>query len=242
MITPFSNVQEQIDHFFSDTPHPYRVLDQKLAAEVKPDSTVLEIGCGRNAPCLRRLRGRAARLYGIDLVEFSVKFDDLILLNESVTDMRSIAENTIDLAFSRSVMEHVENPPGAYREIFRILKPGGKYIFLTPNRYDYASIAASLVPNRFHSKIVRHTEGRKEIDTFPTFYRSNSFSRIRKLSDDSGFEVLELARLGQYPSYLQFNRVLFWLGCLYEKALDRSKALDCLKGWIICVLKKPSPS
>jgi SAM-dependent methyltransferase len=240
LIGPFSNVQEQINHFFPSDTHPYRVLDRKIAAEVRRDSTVLEIGCGRTAPCLQKLRGRAGTLYGIDLVEFSVLDDDLILLNEDVTDMKSIAANAIDLSFSRSVMEHVEDVDGAYREIFRVLKPGGKYIFLTPNRYDYASIIASLVPNRFHSRIVRHTEGREEIDTFPTFYRSNSFTKIRELSNAAGFEVLELARLGQYPAYLQFSRALFWLGCLYEKGLERSIALDCLKGWLICVLRKPS--
>jgi SAM-dependent methyltransferase len=178
-------------------------------------------------------------LYGIDLVEFSVRCDDLFLLNEDVSDMRSITENAIDLAFSRSVMEHVKDAEAAYREIFRVLKPGGKYIFLTPNRYDYASIIASLVPNRFHSRIVRCSEGRADIDTFPTFYKSNSFARIRKLAGTTGFEVLELRRLGQYPAYLQFNRVLFWLGCLYEKALEKSKLLDCLKGWLICTLRKP---
>jgi SAM-dependent methyltransferase len=239
MIGPLSTVEEQIDHFFPYDTHPYRVLDRKIAAEVCSDSTVLEIGCGRTAPCLQKLRGKAGALYGVDLVDFSVSGDDLILLNENVTNMRSIASGAIDITFSRSVMEHVEDVDGAYREIYRVLKPGGKYIFLTPNRYDYASIVASLVPNRFHSRIVRRTEGRKEVDTFPTFYRSNSFTRIRELSDAAGFEALELARLGQYPAYLQFSRALFWLGCLYEKALEKSKTLDCLKGWLICSLRKP---
>lgn len=239
MIGPFSNVQDQINYFFPSETHPYRVLDKKVLAEAQPDSTVLEIGCGRTAPCLQRLRGKAGKLYGVDLVEFSVDFDDLILLNESVADMKSIDDGAIDLSFSRSVMEHVEHAEAAYREIFRILKPGGKYVFLTPNRYDYASIIATLVPNRFHSGIVRRTEGREEIDTFPTFYRSNSFTRIRELAGMAGFEIQELSRLGQYPAYLQFSRILFWIGSLYEKGLEKSKVLDCLKGWLICTLKKP---
>ncbi len=214
-------------------------MDQRVAAEIRPDSKVLEIGCGRTAPCLQKLRGKAGGLCGIDLVEFSVECDDLQLINEDVTDMRSFADSDIDFAYSRSVMEHVEDAEAAYKEIFRILKPGGKYVFLTPNRYDYASIVASLVPNKFHSRIVHHTEGREEFDTFPTHYQSNSFTRIRELSNSTGFEVLELARLGQYPAYLQFNRCLFWLGCVYEKGIAKSRALDVLKGWIICAIQKP---
>lgn len=239
MIGPFSSVQDQIAHFFPDETHPYRVLDRRIAAEIKPDDSVLEIGCGRTAPCLQRLRGKAGKLYGLDLVDFSVQFDDLTLLNESVADMKSIPDNAIDLSYSRSVMEHVEDTRAAYKEIARILKPGGRYVFLTPNRYDYASIIASIVPNRFHSGIVRRTEGREEADTFPTFYRSNSFTQIQRLARSAGLEVLELARLGQYPAYLQFSRPLFWLGCLYEKGLSKSKMLDCLKGWLICTVRKP---
>lgn len=240
MISPVSSIQEQIDYFFPDGTHPYRILDRRIFREVKPSSCVLEIGCGRTAPCLRQLQGRAGKLYGIDVVPFSIEDNDLILLNESADQMNSVGGRTMHLVFSRSVMEHIENPEATLQEVFRVLKPGGKYIFLTPNRYDYASIIASLTPNQFHSKIVRMTEGRDVIDTFPTFYRSNSFSRIRELSEGAGFEIEELARLGQYPAYLQFNRILFWLGCLYEKGLETIPALDCLKGWIICTLRKPS--
>lgn len=239
MIGPLSTVEAQIDHFFPNDSHPYRILDRRVAAEAGPDRRILEIGCGRTAPCLVKLRGKAAALYGIDLVDFAVESDDLVLSKEDVADMGSIPSGHIDVAYSRSVMEHVEQVEAAYREIFRVLKPGGKYIFLTPNRYDYASIIASLVPNRFHSRIVLHTEGRQEIDTFPTFYRSNSFTRIRALAKTAGFEVLSLQRLGQYPAYLQFSRPLFWAGCLYEKGLERVPVLDCLKGWILCTLQKP---
>lgn len=240
MINPSSNVDEQREHFFPSETHPYRILESRVFAEITPSSSVLEVGCGRTAPCLCRLRGTASALYGVDLVPFTVEAEGLHLFNESVTEMTSIADGSMDLVYSRSVMEHIEDADAAYREIFRVLRHGGKYIFLTPNRYDYASLIASLVPNRFHSRIVRYAEGRKEADTFPTFYRSNSFSCIRELADSSGFQVVELARLGQYPAYLQFNRTLFWLGCLYEKGLAKSRLLGCLKGWLLCVLKKPS--
>lgn len=240
MIGPFSRVSDQIAYFFPSETHPYRILEARVLGAIEPPDSVLEIGCGRTAPSLQRLRGKAGALYGIDVVPFAADADGLHLFNESVTDMTSIADGAMDLVYSRSVMEHIADVDAAYREIFRVLKPGGKYIFLTPNRYDYASVIASLVPNRFHSKIVRYTEGRQELDTFPTFYRSNSLSRIRALADSAGFHVIELARLGQYPAYLQFSRTLFWLGCLYEKGLARSRLLDCLKGWLICVLQKPA--
>jgi 2-polyprenyl-3-methyl-5-hydroxy-6-metoxy-1,4-benzoquinol methylase len=79
-------------------------------------------------------------------------------------------------------MKHVEDVKAAYTEIDRVLKPGGSYLFLTPNRYDYASIVAHIVPNGLHATIVKRTEGREKIDTFPTFYRSNTETAIRALA------------------------------------------------------------
>src|SRR5690606_35852130 len=94
---------------------------------IAPADSVLEIGCGRTAPSLRRLRGKAAALYGIDVVSFAADTEGLQLFNESVTAMKSFSTGSLDLAFSRSVMEHIEDVDAAYREIFRVLKPGGKY-------------------------------------------------------------------------------------------------------------------
>ena len=52
-------------------------------------------------------------------------------------------------------------------------------------------------------------------------------------------EIDEFAYIGQYPSYLVFNRVLFWLGSIYQKMIERFAVTRPLQGWIFCVLKKP---
>lgn len=240
MIGPFSPIQDQINAYFPPETHPYRQLESVIDRHLTPKTRVLEVGCGRNAPLLQGLRGRAAALYGIDVVEFEpgLSGPEIRLINTSATDLSAFENGSIDLVYSRSVMEHISDAHGALSEIRRVLAPSGRYIFLTPNRYDYVSMIASIVPNRHHSKVVEITEGRPKADTFPTFYRANSFSSIRRLGRESGFEIESLERLNQYPSYLRFNRPLFWLGCQYERALRRFRFLDGLKGWILCVLRK----
>jgi hypothetical protein len=52
--------------------------------------------------------------------------------------------------------------------------------------------------------------------------------------------VRELEYIGQYPSYLVFNRALFWLGSMYQKAIEKFAATRPLQGWIFCVLEKPA--
>lgn len=44
----------------------------------------------------------------------------------------SFAENSIDLVLSSDVLEHMPAPYDAHREIFRVLKPGGRHIFTVP--------------------------------------------------------------------------------------------------------------
>ena len=46
--------------------------------------------------------------------------------------------------------------------------------------------------------------------------------------------------LSQYPNYLMFNGVLFFLGMCYEKLIDRFHALRGLRGWILVTLEKPA--
>jgi Methylase involved in ubiquinone/menaquinone biosynthesis len=155
-------------------------------------------------------------------------------------DIANIAarDNSIEAVISRSVLEHIENPIGVYREVHRVLKPGGTFIFLTPNKYDYASILATLIPNRFHAKIVKMTEGRDEHDTFPTYYRANTKRTILNLAKSTGFKVVTISMLSQYPSYLTFNPLLFLMGTAYDKIICRYEFLSCLRGWILCVLQK----
>jgi ubiquinone/menaquinone biosynthesis C-methylase UbiE len=195
VVGPFSPIQDQINGFFPPDTHPYRILQHQILANLTPDSAVLDIGCGRCAPTLSKLKGHARDLFGIDLVEFSVRDPSLHLLNRDVCNMHGLLSESIDLAFSRSVMEHVENPQAAFYEIHRVLKYGGKYIFLTPGSYDYATILSKLTLDKFHSKKVKYVEGRNESDTFPTYYRSNGEKVITKYAHEFGFHVQALSYL-----------------------------------------------
>ena len=54
--------------------------------------------------------------------------------------------------------------------------------------------------------------------------------------------VRQLDYIGQYPSYLTFNRALFWLGSMYQKAIEKFAATRPVQGWIYCDLEKPAAS
>jgi ubiquinone/menaquinone biosynthesis C-methylase UbiE len=64
-------------------------------------------------------------------------------------------DNTFDLVFHNYRAEHFPTPLACNREIARVLRPGGQLLFQTPNRYDHASLFASMTPQWFHEFYVR---------------------------------------------------------------------------------------
>jgi hypothetical protein len=135
-------------------------------------------------------------------------------------------------------MEHVVDSEAVFKETARLLKPSGRWIFLTPNKWDYVSVIARIVPNRFHAKIVNHTEGREEEDVFPTVYGANSKSQITSLCQKSGFKIHEIRYLGQHPSYLQFNPLLYGLGSVYEKMILATRFTEKIRGWVFVDMER----
>jgi len=229
--------------FFRDEDHPYRLLEREIERRVHPDCVLLDAGCGRNAEILRKFSPVIRAGIGIDVVTFSCATPDprINLLHGDLSRI-SLASESVDMAVSRSVMEHLENPLLVYQEIFRVLRPGGCFLFLTPNLWDYSAMISKIVPNRFHSAIVRKVEGRDEKDTFPVCYRSNTASAVKRLARQSGFCIDSIRYLGQYPCYLMFNPILFLLGTGYEKLISRFEVLRGLRGWLMVALSKPAPS
>src|SRR5579862_2654190 len=190
--------------YFGWYAHPYAELVARIEARLSRDAVLLDAGCGRAAPTLMKFHGKAKRLIGVDVVEFSPRHDDIELRRRDLTDT-GLPGGSVDLIYSQAVMEHVADPDAIFAEIARVLKPQGVYLALTANRWDYASLIARVIPNRFHPWIVRHTEGRAEHDVFPTVYKANTRRDIERYAARHGLEVEEFRYIGQYPSYFMFN-------------------------------------
>lgn len=111
---------------------------QLLNCFLKPDTTFLEIGPGDCALCFEVAK-RVKQVFAVDVTK-SFKEDTNIPNNfELVISDGSnipIAENSVDVAYSHQVMEHL-HPDDAIEQLQNIvyaLTPGGIYICITPNR------------------------------------------------------------------------------------------------------------
>jgi SAM-dependent methyltransferase len=223
--------------YFAHAEHPYDAFEREVERTLRPGGTLVDAGCGRSAPVLVKFRGRAARLIGIDVVDFTQQLDGIELYQRDLADT-GLESGSVDVVMARSVMEHIPNPVAVYAEVARILRPGGRFVFLTANLWDYASLIAATVPNRLHPWIVAHTEGRREEDVFPIQYQSNTRRAISRAAASSWLRIERFEYLGQYPAYFMFNGALFLLATWYERMISALPPLNCLRGWILCSLSK----
>jgi SAM-dependent methyltransferase len=231
--------EELLERHFGDDVHPYLQFEHVVESLLPPKGTLLDAGCGRTAPVLVKYRQKASRLIGVDVVEFdpSVKGLELYL-----ADMVSVPVESgcVDVIMARAVMEHVTEPERVYAEMFRLLKPGGHFTFLTGNIWDYAAPIAMAVPQRWHPWLISKIQGRPPEDVFPVAYKTNSKSTVTRLAKAAGFEVTRFDYVGQYPAYFMFNGPLFLLATGYEKLIRKWPSLHFLQGWIMVTLRRPA--
>src|SRR5947209_1043920 len=110
--------------------HPYRIFEARIDSSLRSESVLLDAGCGRTAPTLRKYIGRARRLIGVDVVEFR---DIPPGIETYRTDLAHlpIQDEAVDLIASQSVFEHLVDPGAVYMEMARVLRPRGVVVFLT---------------------------------------------------------------------------------------------------------------
>ena len=67
-----------LERYYAGTVHPYRVFEERVRELIGSDTRVLlDAGCGRSAPVLRKFQGVVERLVGVELVAFADVPDDI---------------------------------------------------------------------------------------------------------------------------------------------------------------------
>jgi ubiquinone/menaquinone biosynthesis C-methylase UbiE len=187
---------------------------------VYSNSKILDIGCG-HGDFMKPVYQKTDFTFGIDPDKRSLDKNQIIKNKFSGTvESLPFPDNFFDLAVSAFVLEHLENPTKAFKEIYRVLKPGGKAIFLTPNVWNYNVWIIRLIPEKFHDFLTRKLYNRQEHDAFSKFYRINSVKKIRHTLAPLGFKEIDLLLNGD-PTYISFNNILFKFSCFLESILDR---------------------
>jgi 2-polyprenyl-3-methyl-5-hydroxy-6-metoxy-1,4-benzoquinol methylase len=90
---------------------------------------ILDIGCGKGL-AMKQFAKYGLKPFGIDCRDEGV--DNFKLCNME-SDEIPYQDDTFDIIYSKSVIEHVVNSENFVNESMRVLKPGGLFICLTPD-------------------------------------------------------------------------------------------------------------
>jgi 2-polyprenyl-3-methyl-5-hydroxy-6-metoxy-1,4-benzoquinol methylase len=116
-----------------------REQSRSLYLDQTPPGRLLEIGCGAGAR-LARLRNRGWDVVGQEVdsiaAEVARKTYDLTVVVAPV-ESAGFSENSFDAVATNHVIEHVIDPVKMLTESYRLLRPGGNLIVVTPNVDSY---------------------------------------------------------------------------------------------------------
>jgi SAM-dependent methyltransferase len=220
----------------------YREL---LTSKVVPNALWLDVGCGHellpgwlknSLATQKELVSRCRRAVGVDCgddrphVCLEAKY-------HADAEHLPFGAASFSLVTANMVVEHFANPKVALREIYRVLRPGGLFVFHTPNVRSPLVDVAARIPSRLEQRVASFLDGRKHEAIFPTFYRANSPAAIQSLAASVGFAVCSIDLVETWP-------VLYMLGPavlieLLAIRLLRHERLAHLRPDMLVVLQKP---
>ena len=202
-------------------------------------SVILDAGCGTDSWIIKRVRNQNKSIYviGIDIDPNGKNNQDIDEFHQASVNKLPCGENSIDVVVCSWVLEHIEDPEEALNEINRVLKPGGCFIFWTPNKYNPAMLISAHTNQKLHRLIMRMLLRHSEWDNCQTFYRMNSIRDLEAQATKSGFEIKELVLTNGAYQYFRNSSCLYIFACLVSKAFNLWP-LNKLKQRILGVFKK----
>ena len=194
-------------------------------AYLGPDARLLDLGCGRGG-VVEQLDHPASLITGLDPDGLSRAEHRLPQIQRVAgeSDRAPLRGGTFDLVLASWVLEHLAAPEHTLREIKRLLKPGGVFLFITPNgRHPAAQLNRLLGrTNHLQQRLVAALYGRESADTFPTYYRANTFRQLQRLAAEVRLEVITLAAIPD-PTYLAFTAASYRAAVWLEEKLPSSR-------------------
>jgi SAM-dependent methyltransferase len=133
-----------LDAQADDSPRLDRLLG-RLNRLIDLDSArnIIVLGCGPRPQTVRHLLERGFNVIGVEPVPLFVEsareyLSDTAHIMEGAAERIPVADNSQQVVFCDSVLEHVVSPTHSLAEMYRVLAPGGIAFITTTNRHRFS--------------------------------------------------------------------------------------------------------
>jgi len=223
--------------------HTQLAYHEWLVSILTPHCDWLDLGCGHQVfptwveADARGMIASCRTAVGTDL-DFPSLQKNTYLRDRAMGSLEHLpfSSASFDVVTCNWVVEHLETPAAVLAEVKRVLRPGGRFLFHTPNRNAPALRVAAHTPERLKAPLIWILERRPAEDVFKTYYRMNTEQDIQRLAADAGLEVERLEQL----SSSAMTAILGPLAVpelLFMRML-RSESRRGLRSSILAVLRK----
>jgi sterol 24-C-methyltransferase len=223
-----------------------------VAEYVKDGDLVLELGCGQGANIMYLAKSfTESRFVGVDLIPLKKNEmpQNVTIYEQDYSSIPQLEDNSVDVCYAFETIVHNTDKEKIYREVNRVLKPGGVMII-----YDYALASRfETYDPKIQLAIALASKGgaaalMESLEELNTHY-TNCGLEIEKITDYTTNLLPDLKHLERkarramvhpwlwkiekalLPEQFVTNIILGWLG------YDAAKAgIGCYKEW---VLRKP---
>jgi len=143
---------------------------------------LLDFGAGQGAFAKALRDNFKFTLHGVDLM-----FTEAEQVNWYVQDLNrplQFKEDQFDVVTCIEVIEHLENPRRVVRDLFRVLKPGGRCILTTPNNDNWRAVLSYVVNGHFFA----FTDS-----SYPAHITAVNHMDLMRIFTEAGFSEIEFS-------------------------------------------------
>lgn len=199
---------------------PSILLQVVRELDLRPDSSVVDVGCGEGAHALRLATHFGVRVLGIDPVQRHLDlarearrgaFPDIadrVSFERGTADRLPVPDSSVDLVWCRDVMVHVDDPYAVFDEFARVLRPGGYVVshqsvvtdLLAPDEADWLFDVMGVVPGSADPAVVDDAVAGSGLEVVDTFDLASEWGEwAQEQEGQAGRALLRLARLLREP-------------------------------------------
>lgn len=206
--------------------HTYRQYPVAVAERIAADGLrrIVDVGGGKTCAFTEFTpEGWDGRLVALDISPEELRHNHSVHLRlvSDVTRGLPMADGSVDMITSRSVLEHLASLEDFVAGAARAVRPGGYFIHWVPNKFAPFAVVNAMLPNRLAKRLLHyldpHTVG---ICGFPAVYDRCYPSAMRRLFEQHGFEVLEIRPSYFQSRYYAFFAPFFLLSTFYEGTMQ----------------------